>query len=140
MRLRAVTECCKKTGRRRTKKIDIRFKLPSTFLLAGPSYSGKTTWCFNLLRAGKLLFQEPDCLKNVYWFYNHPNDDLKRFKQEGIVRKFINSMPSSQEIMELARPHSGKNGPGSVFIIDDFVQKVTQDSAQIFRGVAHHGE
>lgn len=117
--------------------IDFRFHVPSTFLLCGPSSSGKSTFVLNLLLNTHLMFREKRIAQNVIYFYKHWNPIFKLFEDRKIVKQFINEMPTSDQIMDLARPFKSKGG--SMFILDDWQQCVSQDTAQLFRGVAHHG-
>ena len=47
---------------------DFRLENPSTFLISGPSQSGKTTFVVKLILNGSNLFKSPRCLQNILFF------------------------------------------------------------------------
>ena len=73
---------------------DLRFKNPSSFILAGSSQSGKTTLTFNILRNIETLFTDPRCRNNVIYFYNQWQKSYDLFRKEDIVKEWINLISS----------------------------------------------
>ena len=118
-----------------TQSQDFRFRTPSSFLLAGASKSGKTTFTLNLLRNIEALFSNPECRHNVVYFYKEDQEAFDMFKEENIVRLWINRLPTSENIDQLT---AGYERSGSVVVIDDFDLKVNGDIADIFRTKCHH--
>jgi predicted kinase len=114
---------------------DARFRNPSSFLLAGASQSGKTTFTMNLLRNIHVLFEKPECVKNVIYYYNQWQNSFEGFSKENIVKQWINKLPTTQDIEEKTM---GFQRDGSIIIIDDFAQELNKNSLQIFTRVAHH--
>jgi DNA polymerase III delta prime subunit len=115
---------------------DIRFKNPSSFILAGPSQSGKTTFALNLLRQIDDMFTTPQCGQNVIYYYKEWQDTLADFKAENIVHQWVNDLPSVDDFKERTLPY--KDNGGSIVIIDDFAQNLNADIATIFTVLCHH--
>lgn len=115
---------------------DLRFRNPSSFILAGSSQSGKTTLTFNILRHIKTLFQDPRCRHNIIYFYNQWQSSYDCFRKENIVKEWINKLPTEEDIKEKTMLHKSKGG--SVLVIDDFGQEVTKDIVKLFTVLSHH--
>lgn len=114
---------------------DLRFRNPSTFILAGASQSGKTTFVLNLLRNVETLFEEPRCVNNIIYFYNQWQPSFEMFQKENIVCDWVSKLPRCEDITErtlLSRE------TGSIIIIDDFAQQLTKDTIDIFSKISHH--
>lgn len=125
--------------RRRTDKprtFNLLFRNPSKWLILGPSQAGKTSFVLNLLRYIHVLFEDPRCAQNVVYYYNHDQPALKQFRKENIVTEWRNTLPTSEEIKQLAKPYV-KNG-GSIVVIDDFGLDLKKDTAKIYTQTAHH--
>lgn len=121
---------------------DLRFKNPSSFLVAGATQAGKTTFTLNLLRNIEHLFENPECKWNVIYFYREQQDKFELFaqekinnSQEPIVKKWINRLPTTSDIEELTL---GNRQTGSVIVIDDFAEDWTKDTVQIITTQVHH--
>jgi hypothetical protein len=57
-------------------------------------------------------------------------------KEEKLVTKWINKMPTVEEFTEWVSPF--KNRGGSIVIIDDYMSKIGEDLDQIFRVTGRH--
>jgi hypothetical protein len=138
------------------KPYDLRFRNPSSFLLAGASQSGKTTFTLvhtcvhmcvaayrvphfrsrlNILRNIDTLFQNPSCKANVIYYYRQKQEHFKLFQQEGIVHRWINHLPTTAGIEEVTKLHQHT---GSIIVIDDFAEALTRDTLLIFTTQVHH--
>lgn len=115
---------------------DTRFKNPCSFLLAGPSQAGKTTFTLNVLRDIDNLFVDPRCKQNIIFFYNKWQDAYDSFKTENIVKEWINILPTAEMIKEKTLMYEKKGG--SILIIDDFADEITKDIVDLYTGAAHH--
>lgn len=115
---------------------DTRFRNPSSFLLGGVSRSGKTTFTFNILRNIKTLFEDPRCRQNVIYYYNQWQPAYEAFEKEKIVAKWINKVPTADEVKKETAIYTEKGG--SVLILDDFQQQLTSDIAELFSVLSHH--
>lgn len=114
---------------------DLRFRNPSSFLLAGATNAGKTTFTLNLLRNIDYMFENPECKKNVIYFYREYQPNFKLFKRENIVHEWVNRLPTTQDIDNFTSEHLDT---GSIFVIDDFQEELTKDTVKIFTTKSHH--
>ena len=120
------------------KELDIRFKNPCSFILAGHTMLEQRTFTFNLLRHIETLFHNPQCKQNVIYFSQsglgafvqekYPNSD------QNIVRKWVNRLPSASDIEEMTLPY--REG-GSVIIVEDFFNEISKDFNAIFTWLYH---
>lgn len=122
---------------------DVRFKTPSTFILAGASMSGKTTFTFNLLRNIDLLFEGPERKQNVIYYYKQWQNGFNTFSEEKyqdlnqkIVREWVNKLPTTADIIDKTLGFQDKGG--SVVVIDDFAHEIDKSAIGIFTRAAHH--
>jgi hypothetical protein len=115
---------------------DMRFKNPSSFILAGPTQCGKTTFVFNMLRYADLIFEDGRCKQNVVYYYNIWQNQFDEFSKENIVTEFVNKLPSVQDVID--KTQYFKEEGGSIIIIDDFGQRLNKDIAEIFSVLMHH--
>ena len=63
---------------------DLRFKNPSSFLVAGATQAGKTTFTLNVLRNIDHLFEKPECKWNVHYFYREDQPGFALIAKEKI--------------------------------------------------------
>jgi len=116
--------------------MDLRFKTPSSFLLGGPSQSGKTTFVFNILSNIDTLFANPNCKQNVIYFYNVWQPAYELFKPRNIVKEWINKIPTAEDIKEKTMMY--KDNGGSILILDDFAEELDKNIAELFSVLCHH--
>jgi hypothetical protein len=114
---------------------DARFQVPSTFLCAGSSQSGKTTFVLNLIRNIDLLFVSPSIKNNVLFYYKHWQDSYDQAASENLVSHWVNKYPSAEDVKSRCEPNKNE---GSLVVIDDFANDVDKDMSTIFSVVAHH--
>ena len=114
---------------------DLRVKHPATWLIAGASGSGKTTLAIKILHARRELFTNYDC-QNVVFFYNVWQPLYDDLTQEGIVDKWMNKCPSSEDLRLLADPF--KDRGGTICIIDDFLNELNTEIVRLFQVDSHH--
>jgi SpoVK/Ycf46/Vps4 family AAA+-type ATPase len=115
---------------------NLQFHVPSSFILAGSSSCGKTTWVLNVLRHGRQMFRDPRVMDHVYYFYNIWQEAFDIFDKEGIVTEWINEVPTRESITELTERH--KKTGGSVVVIDDYANSLPKESVELFTIMAHH--
>ena len=115
---------------------DLRFKTPSSFILAGASQCGKTSLTLNIIRHAAELFEDPRCAQNVVYFYNQWQNSYEGVKKEGIIHKWINELPTADKIED--ETLSYKDRGGSIIVIDDFANQIGKDIAQVFTVLSHH--
>lgn len=115
----------------------VRWKTPTSILLAGPSGSGKTRFLRNLLKVKNDIFYPPP--QTVIYFYKiyQPEYDIMKNDDSRII--FIDDLPSTIESFKsIVEAHKGK---GCVVIFDDYEQEITEN-IQLFRQIwtvlSHH--
>jgi hypothetical protein len=96
---------------------NLRFQKRSTHLFCGPSASGKSKRCFDIIRAKNELIEEGWTISNVVLAYQVWQPHYQELYDEGIVTTLKEGFPSSEEFHELVEPHREN---GSIFILDDF--------------------
>ena len=114
---------------------DARFHCPSSFILCGPSGCGKTTFVHGLLREADKLFHKPSCKENVILFYSHWQDAYQTMKDEKLIHKFVQQLPTVESVKELTL---GFRFGGSVIILDDLQNEFDSEVVKLYREVAHH--
>jgi hypothetical protein len=112
---------------------DLRFKTPFTYICAGASQSGKTTHVFNTIKYRRELFDR--CPDNIIYFYNQWQPSFAHFEQQNIVTEWVNALPTIDVLKEKTLAH--REGNGSLVIIDDFVQHLNNDIADLFTVLCH---
>lgn len=113
----------------------MRFK-NSTFLLAGPSSCGKTTFCIQLIRDSAEAFADGRCGRNVICFYSQWQPAYDVASAEGLVHHWINEVPTAEKIKE--HVYDYKDIGGSIVIIDDMGERLNRDIVELFRIHSHH--
>jgi hypothetical protein len=109
---------------------DLRFRVPSRFILAGASQSGKTTFVTNLLKFGGLLFEDPRCLQNVVYYHKSV------MRPDSSVTHWINEVPTAADIRDRTQLYA--NSGGSIVVIDDFAGDLGKDIVEVFSVLSHH--
>jgi septin family protein len=66
---------------------DIRFKTPFNCIVAGMSYSGKTTWVKNLLTLRDKIFTEQPT--RIFLFYKVMQDIYVEMEADGLVHELV---------------------------------------------------
>ena len=100
-------------------------------LLIGPAGSGKTTWILHLLRSlNELVNPKPNKIIFYYNIWQPLYDYMDEF-----VHEFRKGIPARSEIEDLA-VHRGEGG--SLVIIDDQLQNVNKELAEIFMVAGRH--
>lgn len=112
---------------------DLRLKTFFRILLVGPSGSGKTTFCQHLLRYKVHLFDTVPA--RVIYYYSVWQPIFSTLKQHNLVHEFRHGVPSVEDINDLSI--YAKEG-GSFVVIDDPLQHLSSDVAEIFQGTARH--
>ena len=115
---------------------NLRFPHGSTHLLCGPSGAGKTFRTAQILRNKDILIENGEQISNIVFCYASWQPIYQRLKDEGVVTKWINRMPSNEEFTSLMQPYSKKGG--SICVIDDFMSNIGKDLDEIIRVTSRH--
>ena len=115
------------------KMFDVTFKSPSTFVIAGPTSSGKTSLIFKILQSKHLLFDKAP--QTVYLFYSQKQKIYEDMYAKNIVNHLIEGSLPFEDIKEMVSKH--KSDP-SCLIFDDGLSGISQDITRIFYELSHH--
>jgi hypothetical protein len=110
---------------------DIRFKHPFTFIISGPTASGKSTSCVQFLQNLDILCTEPDFPGGIEWCYSErsavPSSKLKKINKKFQVHEGV--------------PENFENPQGRpcLFILDDLLNEVySRVVCELFTKGNHH--
>jgi hypothetical protein len=115
---------------------DLRIKTPSNWIFSGATQAGKSTHVSNIIRQIDDIFLDPRCKQNIIYYYNEDGDAIRNLKNENIVQHWVNEKPSVEDVKE--RTLSFKDNGGSLVVIDDFGNHLTQDILDIVTVIGHH--
>lgn len=118
------------------KVYDVRFPPGSTHLMVGASCSGKTFRTAKILRLKNEIMRNGSAIKNVIFFYAAWQPIYDELKEEGVVTKWVNKMPSKGEFVDAVKHYRDRGG--SIVVIDDFMQEVGQDMCDIVCVCSRH--
>jgi len=109
------------------------FKAPLSLVIAGPSFSGKSTFVANLIREKAKMFDpEPEEVIFVYAAWQPLYDELEQTVPN---IRFINAIPSKQEIQEMTSDRKHR-----VFVFDDLMTQLgaSANITEYFTIFVHH--
>ena len=114
---------------------DARIQLPASIIICGPSQSGKTHFCVNMLNNMKrILNPQPN---NIIWFFGTESETVKNLKKNNHLKmKFIEGIPK-----EGFRDFINNKKDGhSLFIIDDLLIECSDNHhvTNLFCREGHH--
>lgn len=117
------------------KLYDTYFRYPSTCLVTGPSGSGKTNLIAKILQNKESIFENGKC-KNIIFFYKEWQQIYDVLENQQLVNRWINHSPTVNEIKEFSEPF--RNDEGTICIIDDFMDNLNKNIADVFTKISHH--
>jgi hypothetical protein len=106
--------------------MDCRFHLGSTMLVAGPTWSGKSSFIVKLLDNAKQLFDfEPE---NVYWYFGQITDEIPKLAKKNYIMH--EGLPENFNHVEKF----------SVIVLDDLMAASANHKGvtALFTKAAHH--
>ena len=108
----------------------IAFDSPSTFIISGPSGSGKSSLLFNILKNINIMFNKP--VNKIYYFYSVWQDLFNENTSDKI--QYIQNIPDEKFINEISDGHH------KILIIDDLqISALNNDFiANLFTRESHH--
>ena len=112
---------------------DARFRQPATICIAGPTSSGKTTIAGKIASYKKILFDKPPGFTVLC--YSEDQDLYDDLYNKGHVNKLLKGYPSYHDLSIILKAHKKE---GSLLIIDDSLQGITEDITKIFFQLSHH--
>lgn len=114
----------------------LRFPRGATHLMVGPSASGKTFRTAQILRLKNAIIEGGRDVKNVIFCYAAWQPIYQALKEDGVVTKWINKMPTNDEFISLTESY--RNRGGSICVIDDFMSGINKDLDEIVRVTSRH--
>lgn len=114
---------------------DLRFEKDFTYIIAGPSKSGKTVHVCKFLENQDILLKGGQ-RKNVIYCYKEYSDRLENLKKKGFISKFHSGLPSEDFIRKETSPFTEQGG--SLIVIDDFGLELNSDINLLFTVLSHH--
>lgn len=114
----------------------LRFPSGATHLMVGPSASGKTFRTAQILRFKDFIIENGNEIKNIVFCYAAWQPEYQKLKEEGIVTKWVNKMPTNEEFISFTKPYL--NCGGSICVIDDFMSDINKDLDEIVRVTSRH--
>ena len=103
---------------------DLRFRHPSTFMIVGPSQSGKTRFVVKLIqRANQMIDRPPE---RVVWCYGSDQPDLFRELSDSV--EFVEGLPATNIL----------DGRRTLLIIDDLMTETDGRVTDLFTKGSHH--
>ena len=111
---------------------DVRFKHPFTLIIAGPTESGKSTFCVRFLQNLRTLCSESKFEGGILWCFS---------EQTSIPRESLNELKPKIRYLE-GVPIEFKNprGQACLFILDDLLNDVysSRQVCDLFTKGSHH--
>jgi len=110
----------------------LRFKHSFTCIIAGPSSSGKSTFCINFLRNLDTLCSKQNFKGRIIWFYSEKTS-VPRKKSSELKKNVLYHKGVPKNNFENAQ------GEPCLIILDDLLSEVySQDVCVLFTRGSHH--
>ena len=106
--------------------MDIRFQVPSTILISGPSQAGKTCFVEKLIRYRDVMFSKR--FTSILWCYGAVRPVLQVCKSTRI--RFMEGLPDNDALHSIPSQ--------SLVIIDDLMGESGHEVANMFTKYSHH--
>lgn len=115
---------------------DLRFARGATHLAVGPSGSGKTYRVCDILRLKNSIFERGSEIRNVVFCYAAWQPVYERLRTDGVVTRWVNKNPTSEEFVSLVKDYVDRGG--SIVVIDDFMSSIGKDLMDIVTVQSRH--
>lgn len=115
---------------------NLRFIRGATHLVVGPSGSGKTFRTCEILLNKNIMFEGGEQIRNVVFFYAVWQQCYDALKSSGVVTRFVQKNPTSQEFVSAVKPFAESGG--SIVVIDDFMSQIDEDMVDIVTVQSRH--
>ena len=116
---------------------DISLIMGSSFILAGPSSCGKSSFLKNLIKCRNIMFDRN--IKNVYIVCSNVQNIYENLVKSKDVKKIFHQMPSEDEILEIAKIEKVRGG--TILVLDDVMPEIEKSKdliQKLFTELAHH--
>lgn len=110
------------------------FQTNRSCCIAGPSFSGKSTFCIRLIYLREKLYPPGEVPKKILYCYGVENEIFKKLKEDIEDIQFYKGLPTLEKIKEYADEDS------LMLIIDDLMQEIvdSKDIELLLIREAHH--
>ena len=111
---------------------DVRFKHPFTCIIAGPTVSGKSTFCVRFLQNLRTLCSESNFEGGILWCFS---------EQTSIPRERLNELkPKTRHHEGVSNDFKNPRGQACLFILDDLLNDVYSSTqvCDLFTKGSHH--
>jgi ABC-type dipeptide/oligopeptide/nickel transport system ATPase component len=115
---------------------NVRFARGATHLVVGPSGCGKTFRTCDILRLKDAIIEGGERIRNVILCYAAWQPVYAALRADGVVTKFIQKKPSSDEFVKLVSDYRDEGG--SIVVIDDFMTQIDKDLVDIVTVQSRH--
>lgn len=107
--------------------VGLKFIQPSTFLVAGPTGCGKSSWVAALLRSNAFV----PAVEKVYWCYS---------QYQTLYDEIAKTVPNVEFVPGLIDVHSLDSVTPKVCVLDDMMTSITHSDtvAELFTKLSHH--
>ena len=102
-------------------------------MVAGSPGSGKT---YSIAEILQNMFVDGNQIKKVVFFYASWQDIYDKLEQAGVVTKWIQRMPTNEEVLEEVQPY--KRDDGSIVITDDYMSEISKELVKIVSVSSRH--
>ena len=111
----------------------LKFKHPFTCIVAGPTFSGKTTWVRKFLTNWKYIVDNISVEKeylNVLWCHGQ-SQDLHQIPIDNVTITYVKGFPSTSDLEQM-KP--------DMVVLDDLMNELknNQEMKNLFTKTAHH--
>ena len=117
--------------------VDIRFKSTVRYLTIGPSFSGKTSFAYDLIKYRQELFELPP--KRVIVFYSTMQPLYEKMSNQfgNDFIQFQKGLPTEEKVQNFVGQVEFE-GQQQLIIIDDFTLELDKSVAKLFNVISHH--
>lgn len=107
--------------------VGLKFIQPSTFLVAGPTGCGKSSWVAALLRSNAFV----PAVEKVYWCYS---------QYQPLYAEIAKTVPNVEFVPGLLDVHSLDSATPKVCVLDDMMTSITHSDivSELFTKFSHH--
>ena len=114
----------------------LQLKPGSSFILAGPTRAGKTTFVCSLLRYNQYMFGW--IFKRIIVFTPHAQSKYENLRNENVVNEIYHELPTLEDLDKIASAY--KDCGGCIIVLDDIMSSWNAglNLDKVFTELCHH--
>ena len=114
----------------------LQLKPGSSFILAGPTRAGKTTFVCSLLRYNQYMFGW--IFKRIIVFTPHAQSKYENLRNENVVNEIYHELPTIEDLDKIASAY--KDCGGCIIVLDDIMSSWNAglNLDKVFTELCHH--